>query len=129
MKAINDYTAALFEIQEATITEKIIWKRNSLNSFVYKTVNKDLEDLILTLKRIDGSSENHYMFSLIRKDFESSEVMINLDTSTTDKELQEPLEELYNFIAYHVDIKSLEGLKEFIRTINKEGEEGTSILD
>ena len=128
MKAIDDYTAALYEIQAATLSEKILWKRTRPNSYTYKTVNSDLEDLILSLQKIENGSKPEYLFSLVKKDFENSEVLLNIDTSTTDMELRNSLEELYNFVEYHVDIKSLDGLKDFIDTINQDNKVN-SILD
>ena len=128
MKAIEDYTAALYEIQTATLSEKILWKRTRPNSYSYKTVNSDLEDLILSLQKIENGSKPEYLFSLVKKDFESSEVLLNIDTSTTDTGLRSSLEELYNFVEYHVDIKSLDGLKDFIDTI-KNDDKSDSILN
>ncbi len=118
MKAIDDYSAALYEIQAATISEKIKWKRNRPDSYTFKTVNGDLEDLILTLQRNEGNEKSNYLFSLVKKDFETSEVLLNLDSTTTDKCLRDSLEELFNFVEYHVDMRSLDGLKDFIKTIN-----------
>lgn len=128
MKAIDDYAAALYEIQAATLSEKILWKRTRPNSYTYKTVNGDLEDLILSLQKIENGSKPEYLFSLVKKDFETSEVLLNIDTSTTDKSLRNSLEELYNFVEYHVDLKSLDGLKDFIDTI-KNDTNSDSILD
>lgn len=128
MKAIDDYAAALYEVQAATLSEKILWKRTRPDAYTYKTVNGDLEDLILSLQKISDGSNPQYLFSLIKKDFESSEVLLNLDTSTTDKDLRNSLEELFNFVEYHVDMKSLDGLKDFIDTI-KQDSPSNSILD
>jgi hypothetical protein len=128
MKAIDDYAAALYEVQAATLSEKILWKRTRPDAYTYKTVNSDLEDLILSLQKISNGSNPQYLFSLVKKDFESSEVLLNLDTSTTDSDLRNSLEELYNFVEYHVDMKSLDGLKDFIETI-KSDDKSDSILD
>lgn len=128
MKAIDDYAAALYEVQAATLSEKILWKRTRPDAYTYKTVNSDLEDLILSLQKISNGSSPQYLFSLVKKDFESSEVLLNLDTSTTDKDLRNSLEELFNFVEYHVDMKSLDGLKDFIETI-KNDDKSDSILD
>ncbi len=128
MKAIKDYTAALYEIQSATLAEKIQWKRTRPDSYTYKTVNKDLEDLIINLQKIENGAAPEYLLSLVKKDFETSEVLLNLDTSTNDTDLRESLEELFNFVEYHVDMKSLEGLKDFIEVI-KTDDKSNNILD
>lgn len=120
MKAIDNYSAALYEIQAATLKEKIIWKRIQPNSFSYKIVNHDLEDLILNFKKIEINDKDEYLFSLTKRDFEDSEVLLNLDTSNTDPHLKDALEELYNFVEYHVDLKSLDGLRDFIDTVEKD---------
>tara|TARA_R110000868_G_scaffold259361_2_gene517167 strand:+ start:36488 stop:36874 length:387 start_codon:yes stop_codon:yes gene_type:complete len=128
MKATQDYSAALYEIQAATLSDKIDWKQNKPDSYTFKTVNNDLEDLILTLQKIEGVGDPNFLFSLVKKDFDSSEVLLNLDSSTNDKGLRSSLEELYNFVEYHVDMKNLDGLKDFIDTIK--GDNGNSnILD
>ena len=116
MKATIQYNAALEEIQRATQEGKIKWIRNRPESFKYKTMNDDLEDLILTIQRV---GEEYYL-SLVKKDFESTEVLLNIDTSETEPDLKIVLEELYNLIEYHVDLQNLDGLNQFIDIINHE---------
>ena len=128
MKAIDDYNAALYEIQAATIAEKIIWKRISADTYHYKTMNDDLEDLILTIKKFSVKGSDEYLLSLVKKDFENSEVILNVDTSDSENHLKSSLEELYNSVEYHVDLRSLDGLKNFLKSVKNEKSNG-SILD
>lgn len=128
MKAIDDYMAAIHEIKAATLAEKITWKRNKPNSYVFKTINHDLEDLILSLQRIEAKDGFEFMFGLVKKDFDSSEILLNLDTTTNDLDLKEVLCDLYSFVEYHVDIKNLDGLKGFLRSVVN-GENEDTILD
>ena len=125
MKAIKDYSAALLEIQTATLSKKIIWERNQPDSYTYKTVNDDLEDLILTLQRVEINDCFEYKLSLVKKNFESSNILLTLDTSTTDKNLKASIEELFNYVEYHVDLNSLEGLRSFIDSV-KNGNDSNS---
>lgn len=127
MKAIDDYLVALQEIKAATLSEKIVWKRNSANSYTFKTVNHDLEDLILTIQKIESGNNFDYLFSLVKQDFDSSEILLSLDTSTNNVELRDELSDLYSFIEYHVDLQNLDGLKDFIDSVNS-GDSNSSIL-
>ena len=52
MKATNEYVSTLFELKEATIAENIVWKRLNKDTYTYKVMNDDLEDLIITIKKI-----------------------------------------------------------------------------
>ncbi|GAB5409943.1 MAG: hypothetical protein BalsKO_23080 [Balneolaceae bacterium] len=127
MKAIDDYLAAVQDIKAATLAEKIVWKKNKPNCYVFKTINHDLEDLVLTLQRIDMNGGYEYKFGLVKQDFDNIEILLSLDTSTNDVELKKTLCELYNFVEYHVDIKNLDGLREFIDDVNS-GENKKTIL-
>ena len=118
MKAVDNYEAALYEIQTATIAEKIIWKRTSPDSYSYKLVNADLEDLILSFKKFQVNGSPDYLFSLMKKDFDGSEVLLNIDTSNTEKHLKNALKELYEFVEYHVDLKGLDSLNSFIDEVH-----------
>ncbi|MBO6794496.1 MAG: hypothetical protein JJ895_11340 [Balneolaceae bacterium] len=113
MKATIEYIAAIEEIAEATKSGKIKWVRNRPDSFKYKTMNDDLEDMILNFNRF----ENDYLLTLEKKDFESTEVILNLDTSTTDAELRSVLLELYETIEYHIDLRNLDHLNAFVSLI------------
>lgn len=118
MKAIDDYTAALSEIQAATLADKMVWRCNRPGLYVHKTMNHELEDLVLTLEKIDSPAGTNFQLHLIKKDFETSEVILSIDTSTSDDGLKDSLSDFYNFIEYHVDLKGLVGLKEFISIVN-----------
>ncbi|HCD52398.1 MAG TPA: hypothetical protein DEQ34_08120 [Balneolaceae bacterium] len=118
MKATNEYVSTLFELKEATIAENIVWKRLNKDTYTYKVMNDDLEDLIITIKKISDKAPGHFVLSLVKKDFESSELLMNLDTTTTNEDLRDQLEELYEFIEYHVDLRSLDGLRSFIDVVN-----------
>ncbi len=113
MKATIEYIAAIEEIAEATKSGKIKWGRNRPDSFKYKTMNDDLEDMILNFNRF----ENDYLLTLEKRDFESTEVILNLDTSTTDEELRTVLQELYETIEYHIDLRNLDHLNAFVSLI------------
>ena len=116
MKAIAEYTSTLQEIQSATRSGTIRWRRNGSDSFKYQIMNEDLEDLIVNLQKVDDD----YYLSLIKKDFESSEVLLNLDTTNWADSLKEALSELYELVEYHVDLQNLEGLNKFIEIIDQE---------
>jgi len=124
MKATLEYVTALDEIKEATTDGKIKWIRNRPGSFKFKTMNEDLEDLIINFTKI----ENDYLFSLEKRDFESTQVLLNIDTSSTDSHLVEVLSELYQAVEYRVDLNNLESLNQFVDLI-KSNPGGKSILD
>lgn len=124
MKATIQYHAALEEIQKATREGKINWIRNRPDSFKYKTMNEDLEDLILNLQK---AGEEFYL-SLVKKDFESSEVLLNIDTTESDPEIKDALRNLFDTVEYYVDLQSLEGLNQFIDLINN-NENKDSLFD
>jgi|GEM_PF-1377036 len=128
MKAIDDYLAAVQDVKAATLTEKIVWIRNKPNNYIFKTINHDLEDLVLSLQRIDVDGGFEYKFGLVKQDFDNIEILLALDTSTNDFELKETLTDLYNFVEYHVDIKNLDGLRDFIDAVNS-GINNDTILD
>lgn len=128
MKAIDDYLIAVQDIKAATLGEKIVWKRSKPNCYTFKTINHDLEDLVLSLQRLDVDGGFEYKFNLIKQDFDNSEILLSLDTSSTDIELKEILCDLYKFIEYHVDIKNLDGLRKFIDAVNS-GEHNNAFLD
>ena len=114
MKATIQYSAALEEIQQATREGKIKWVRNRPDSFKFKTLNDDLEDLILTFQKI----ENDYYLTLTKKDFENSEVLLNLDSNQLYIDLKDNLRELFDLVEYHVDLQNLEGLTKFLDVVN-----------
>lgn len=114
MKATIHYNNALEEIQQATREGKIKWIRNRPDSFRFKILNEDLEDLILSFQKI----EDEYYLSLTKKDFDSSEVLLSLDTNQTDSDLRLSLAELYELVEYQVDMDNLEGLKKFMNVVN-----------
>jgi hypothetical protein len=124
MKATSQYISALEELKNATTSGKINWLRIGSDSYSYKTINDDLEDIIICFTRVD----NDFILSLEKKDFESTNSIMNLDTSNTDQELLENLSELFDIVEYHVDLKNLEGLNEFVDLVNK-GKTNQSILD
>lgn len=114
MKAIEHYEAALLEIRSATLCGKIIWKRTSPESYSYKLINADLEDLVLSLKKFQTNGSPDYLFSLVKKDFDGTEVLLNIDTSSSEKFLKNSLKELFECVEYHVDLRTLDSLKNFI---------------
>lgn len=116
MKAVLEYIQAINEIREATLSGKINWVRNRPDSFKFKTMNEDLEDLIIDFSQIG----NNFLFSLVKKDFEGSEVLLNIDTSGNEAELNGILEELFETVEYHVDMKNLDSLNRFVNLIKSE---------
>lgn len=124
MRAKVQYNASLMQIKDATDSGKIKWVRNRPESFKYKTMNEDLEDLVIQITKLhDG-----FILTLEKKDFEGSEVLLNIDTATNDHQFTGILEELYTSIEYNVDMNNLESLNEFIELVNNENNR-KSILD
>ena len=124
MKATIQYISALEELITATKSGKINWIRNRPDSFKYKVLNEDLEDLIISFTKIDED----YILTLEKKDFESTQILLSLDTTTTDFELKDNLAEFFESIEYYVDLKNLEGLNQFVDIV-KNNEKRESILD
>ncbi len=124
MKAINQYISALEELKNATTSGKIDWIRDDPNTYSYKTMNEDLEDEIITFTR----AEIDFKLTLDKKDFESTKSIMNLDTSSFDFELREYLADLFETIEYHVDLKNLEGLNNFVELVTS-NEKRQTILD
>lgn len=106
MKATIQYISALEELMTATKSGKINWIRNRPESFKYKIMNEDLEDLLISITKLDDD----YILTLEKKDFESTQIILNLDTTTTDLDLRDNLSELFETIEYHVDLNNLEAL-------------------
>ena len=67
MKAIDEYNVALYEIQAATITEKVVWNRPRAKYFTYKATNHDLEDVILSLGKIELDGNEDFLLSLKKR--------------------------------------------------------------
>ncbi len=124
MKAISQYISALEELKNATTSGKIDWIRDDPNTYSYKTMNEDLEDEIITFTR----AEIDFKLTLDKKDFESTKSIMNLDTSSFDFELREYLADLFETIEYHVDLKNLEGLNNFVELVTS-NEKRQTILD
>ena len=76
MKATIQYISALEELMTATKSGKINWIRNRPESFKYKIMNEDLEDLLISITKLDDD----YILTLEKKDFESTQIILNLDT-------------------------------------------------
>ncbi len=128
MRATQEYINAIYEIQSATLDQKVKWVRNRPDSFKYIVMNEDLEDLILTFQRVETDISEDFYLSLIKKNFETSEILLSIDTSNHDKELKNALMELYSTIDYQVDLQNLSGLNDFIDIV-KSGTSKTSMFD
>ncbi|MGB0347726.1 MAG: hypothetical protein ACPGGA_09590 [Balneolaceae bacterium] len=124
MKATIQYISALEELMTATKSGKINWIRNRPESFKYKIMNEDLEDLLISITKLDDD----YILTLEKKDFESTQIILNLDTTTTDLDLRDNLSELFETIEYHVDLNNLEGLNQFVKLVTNP-DTRKSILD
>lgn len=124
MKATIQYISALAELMTATKSGKINWIRNRPESFKYKIMNEDLEDLLISITKLDDD----YILTLEKKDFESTQIILNLDTTTTDLDLRDNLSELFEIIEYHVDLNNLEGLNQFVKLVTNP-DTRKSILD
>lgn len=124
MKATIQYISALEELMTATKSGKINWIRNRPESFKYKIMNEDLEDLLISITKLDDD----YILTLEKKDFESTQIILNLDTTTTDLDLRDNLSELFEIIEYHVDLNNLEGLNQFVKLVTNP-DTRKSILD
>ena len=107
MRATQEYINAIYEIQSATLDHKIKWVRNRPDSFKYIVMNEDLEDLILTFQRVETDISEDFYLSLIKKNFETSEILLSIDTSNHE---------------------NLSGLNDFIDIV-KSGTSKTSMFD
>lgn len=124
MKATIQYISALAELMTATKSGKINWIRNRPESFKYKIMNEDLEDLLISITKLDDD----YILTLEKKDFESTQIILNIDTTTTDLDLRDNLSELFETIEFHVDLNNLEGLNQFVKLVTNP-DTRKSILD
>jgi len=124
MKATIQYTSAIEELKNATVAGKIKWVRNRPESFKYKTMNEDLEDLIVNFTKL----ETDFILTLEKKDFESTQVLMNLDTINSDSDLREALADLYGSIEFHVDLDNLQNLNKFIDLV-KNDQHRNSLID
>ena len=124
MKATIQYISALDELKEATTSNKIKWNRNGTECYNYKMINEDLEDLIIIFTKRDKD----FTLTIEKKDFESTQQILNLDTTTTDSELRDTLSNLFDTVEYQVDINNLEGLNKFVDLV-KNSDDQHSILD